>query len=261
MPEVLEIELYRRTMAPIVGRTIATVDAPDDWYLKGGLTAEAAQGLLVGEGISALRRRGKLLLVDLEPSGSVLGLRFGMTGRPLVDDRPPPFELEYSSRRTDPAWIRFSLGFEGGGRFAMEDPRRLGGVELDPSEEALGPDVLSLTRADLCSAAVGRSAIKAVLLDQSRLAGLGNMLADEVLFRSGIDPARPAASLLPAEIDRLHGAVGAALVELLELGGSHTGQLSVDLRHPGAHCPRDGAELTRRTIGGRTTYSCPLHQV
>ncbi|MEZ5217132.1 MAG: DNA-formamidopyrimidine glycosylase family protein [Ilumatobacteraceae bacterium] len=259
MPEVLEIELYRRAILPVVGRTIRAVDAPDAWYLKRGLTATELEHELPGERISAARRRGKLLLLDLS-GGHVLGLRFGMTGRPLLDESAAPFDLEYSTRRSDPNWIRFGLDFDGGGRLAIEDPRRLGGVELDPPEEAIGPDAFGISRDELDRALESRSAVKAVLLDQARIGGLGNMLADELLFRVGIDPARPAVSLSAAERDALHDALGPMLGELLERGGSHAGNLAVDLRMRGARCPIDGAEFSRRTIGGRTTYSCPLHQ-
>lgn len=260
MPEILEIELYRRSMADVVGRRIVEVDAPDPWFLKRGLTAPAAAAALVGRRIEALRRRGKLLLADLSGDAPVLGLRFGMTGRPFVDDQDAPADLEYSSKAARPAWDLFALGFEGGGRLRINDPRRLGAVELDPDEDALGPDAFGLTLGQLRGALVSAAPVKAALLDQGRIAGLGNMLADEVLFRAAIDPARLARSLGEPEVRRLHRAIRTALPELLERGGSHTGRLAVALRVPGARCPKDGAELLRRTIGGRTAYSCPVHQ-
>lgn len=279
MPEILEIELYRRSMAPIVGRTITGVDAPDDWYLKGGLTADVIVGVLPGHQVVTLRRRGKLLLLDLrlvasacdacardQTRGSeggvdvVLGLRFGMTGRPIVDDGAAPFALEYSSASARSEWDRFVLHFDDAGSLRINDPRRLGGVELDPDEERLGPDAFALTPAQLRAALASNAPVKAVLLDQGRIAGLGNMLVDEVLFRSGIDPARPARDLTKPDTARLLRSIRAVLPELLELGGSHAGRLAAALRVRGARCPKDGTELTRRTIGGRTTYACPLHQ-
>ena len=80
------------------------------------------------------------MLVDTD--GPVLGLRYGMTGRILVDDTAPIAALEYSSDRDDPAWDRFGLDFAGGGSLVIRDPRRLGGVELDPDESKLGPDAV-----------------------------------------------------------------------------------------------------------------------
>ncbi len=260
VPEILEIELYRRAMADLVGRRIDAVEAPDPWFLKRGLTAAAARAVLVGRRIEGMRRRGKLLLVDLSEHAPVLGLRFGMTGRPLVDETGAPAELEYGSNQALPAWDRFTLGFAGGGRLRINDPRRLGGVELEPDEDALGPDALSVAPAQLRVALASTAPVKAALLDQSRLAGLGNMLTDEVLFRAAIDPARPARSMSDGELRRLHRAIRTALPELLARGGSHTGRLAVAQRTRGARCPKDGAELVRRTIGGRTTYSCPVHQ-
>jgi formamidopyrimidine-DNA glycosylase len=258
MPEMIEVELYRRSADLVVGRTIARVDAPDAWYLKGGTTARALRSALRGAVVVGTRRIGKLLLLDTDRT--TLGLRFGMTGRVLVDGRAPIERLEYSSDRLDPAWVRFSLGFEGGGRLDVVDPRRLGGVQLLPDESRLGFDALAVTPAQLRAAlAVSRAPVKAWLLDQHRIAGIGNLLADEMLWRAGIDPARSAASLSAAEVRRLHRHLRATIEELTERGGSHTGDLQV-ARVRGATCPRDGAPLARRTIGGRTTYSCPRHQ-
>jgi formamidopyrimidine-DNA glycosylase len=96
-------------------------------------------------------------------------------------------------------------------------------------------------------------------MDQGRVAGIGNLIADETLYRAGLDPARPAGSLAPAELRRLHRALRATVSLLIERGGSHTGDLQ-QARRPGGTCPRDGTALLRRTVGGRTTWSCPRHQ-
>jgi formamidopyrimidine-DNA glycosylase len=96
-------------------------------------------------------------------------------------------------------------------------------------------------------------------MDQSRIAGLGNLLTDEVLFRAGVDPARPANELDDEEIKRVARAISTTVRTLQRRGGSHTGD-HMPAREPGGHCPRDGAEMLRRTVGGRTTYSCPAHQ-
>ena len=96
-------------------------------------------------------------------------------------------------------------------------------------------------------------------MDQSRIAGLGNLLADEILWRAGIDPARPANTLDDAEVRRWHRAIRTRCGSSQRRGGSHTGD-HMSAREPGGHCPRDGAGSLRRTVGGRTTYSCPVHQ-
>jgi formamidopyrimidine-DNA glycosylase len=178
----------------------------------------------------------------------------------MLDDGGAPMELEYASVADRPEWDRFTLRFAGGGRLRLNDARRLGGVELDPDEGRLGPDAFTVTLGHLRRVLRADAPVKAVLLDQSRIAGLGNMLVDEMLYRAGIDPARPARGLTEREIARLHRAVRVGLPELLERGGSHTGRLAVASRVRGASCPKDGAELSRRTIGGRTTFSCPVHQ-
>ncbi|MGE0880170.1 MAG: DNA-formamidopyrimidine glycosylase family protein [Acidimicrobiia bacterium] len=259
MPEILEIEYYRRAFQRAVGRTIVTIEAPDSWYLKGGLVAEDLVAALIGATIERTRRTGKLLLGDLD-SGHVLGLRFGMTGRLIVDDDAVIEHLEYSSMRDEPAWDRLVVRFADGGDFRMRDPRRLGGVLLDPDETMLGIDAFTVTVGDVRMLLGASSApLKARLMDQGRLAGMGNLLTDETLWRAGLDPARPANSLSAAESKRLHKHLRATLDDLLVRGGSHTGDLMAE-RHRNGVCPKDATPLARRTIGGRTTYSCPRHQ-
>jgi formamidopyrimidine-DNA glycosylase len=264
VPEILEVETARALLeARALDREIAQVHAPDAWFLKRGLTPPAARAAVTGRSFRQARRRGKLILVDLS-SGSaparVLGLHLGMSGRVLVDDEAAGDPLLYASNKADPAWHRFGVAFADGGTMFLRDPRRLGAVELDPDEERLGPDAFALTLAQLrVMCARSRAPVKALLMDQSRIAGLGNLLCDEALWRAGIDPARAANDLTDDDVKRLHRAIRDTLRILGRRGGSHTGDLT-SARGPGLHCPRDGAPLLRRTVGGRTTYSCPVHQ-
>ncbi len=259
MPELVEVELERRAVAAVAGRRVRRVRVADPWLLRRGVAADRLRRAVEGRTILAARRRGKLLLVDLD-GGGVLGLRFGMTGRLVIDGRRAVDELQYASNRLDPAWDRLVLELDGPVTVRLNDPRRLGAVELDPDEGALGPDALTVTVAELASALAHSAApLKARLLDQHRLAGVGNLIADETLWRAGLDPARPAGSLTPAEVRRLHRHLRATIGLLLDRGGSHLGDL-----HPhrvrGGACPTDGTPLVRRTVGGRTTFSCPRHQ-
>ncbi len=254
---MIEVEAYRQAAERAVGHRIARVEAPDAWFLKGGTTAEALQSL-VGATVTGTRRIGKLLILDTDVVP--LGLRFGMTGRLLVGGHVPIEKLEYSSNRFEERWVRFVLGFDDLGDLVLVDPRRLGGVELDPDTAHLGPDALAVGLAELRDRlAASRAPVKAFLLDQQRVAGVGNLIADEALWRAGVDPARPARSLDRDEVRRLHRHLRGAIRSMTDRGGSHTGDLHV-ARARGATCPRDGAPLLRRTIGGRTTYSCPEHQ-
>jgi formamidopyrimidine-DNA glycosylase len=258
VPELLEVETYRLQADAVVGRVIARVDASDDWYVKRGEPQEIV-ATVTGTKVTATRRIGKLLVLDLD-SGSRLGLRFGMTGRLLVDGAASIDRLEYSSARNNPAWDRFRLVFDNGSELRVRDPRRLGGVELDPDEGRLGVDALLLTDEDLSRALVrSRAPLKTCLMDQSRVAGIGNLLADEILWRSALDPARPAGSLMPDQLRRLHGQIGATLDDLMNRGGSHTGDLRAAALTDG-RCPLDSTPLERRQVGGRTTLSCPTHQ-
>lgn len=267
MPEILEVEQARRLIeGRALGRRVAGVDAPDAWYLKRGLTVAALRAAVSGRRLTAARRRGKLLLLDTDrgaggaAAGPVLALHLGMSGRILVDGDAAGDPLVYGSNRPDRAWYRFGLRFADGGRLWLRDPRRLGAVELDPDEDRLGVDAFALTLDGLRAVVRGRRApVKGVLLDQARVAGLGNLLVDEALWRAGIDPARESDALDADEERRLARAIASTLRLLGRRGGSHTGDL-MHARLPGGHCPRDGAPLLRRTVGGRTTYSCPVHQ-
>ena len=174
--------------------------------------------------------------------------------------RPPGIPLLYAANGPNPVWLRFGVTFTDGGSLYLRDPRRLGAVELDPDEDRLGVDAFSLKlRALRGFTTTSRAPIKAMLMDQARIAGLGNLLVDEVLFRAGIDPARPANTLNDDEVRALARSISTTLRVLARRGGSHTGD-HMPAREPGGHCPRDGAEMLRRTVGGRTTYSCPRHQ-
>lgn len=260
MPELPEVELYRRLAERTIGRTITDVVAGDVWFLKGATTPAQLRSELTGRRFESTRRIGKLLLLDVADGGPTLGLRFGMTGRLIVDGLAGVDGLIYSSNRDEKAWDRFVLGFEDGGELRLRDPRRLGGVELDPAEERLGYDLLTLTPAQL-RAALGTSTspLKARLMDQARIAGVGNLIADEALWRAGLAPTRITRSLTPAELRRLHRHLRTTVDDLVARGGSHSGDFHPS-RLRGGTCPRDGAPLERATVGGRTTYWCPKHQ-
>jgi formamidopyrimidine-DNA glycosylase len=260
MPEMLEAEMYRRTALRALDREIVEVLAPDAWYLKRGLTSPVVRSALTGRRLVGARRIGKEVLLDTSDDGPVLGLHFGMSGKLLVDGTAAIDKLEYVAGAERPAWDRFGLRFADGGDLVMRDARRLGAVELDPDEGRWGVDASVVRPAELRDVLAGSTApLKARLMDQSRLAGIGNLLVDETLWRAGLDPARAAGSLDPAELRRLHRHLRITLDELMQRGGSHMGDLH-HARERGAVCPRDGAPLLRRTVGGRTTYSCPEHQ-
>ncbi len=260
MPELLEIEAYRELAADrALGRRIARVAAPDPWFVKGPLGASDLAGALAGRTFVDTGRIGKLALVSLD-DGHTLGLRFGMTGRLVIDDEAGVDQLLYSSRRDDPAWDRFTVFFVDGGHLRLNDPRRLGGVELDPNTSALGPDAASLTTAQLRNA-LGSSMVqlKAALLDQRRVAGIGNLLGDEILWRARLAPTRLAGSIGDAEMVALCRAVRTTLRVLGRRGGSHTGDV-MHARQPGGTCPRCATSMTSATIGGRSTWWCPACQ-
>lgn len=257
MPELVEVELSRQLAERLAGRTIDSIDLIDPHAspLDG-----ARLPSLVGATFAEPRRRGKLLLLDTDQG--TLGLHFGMTGRLVVDGLAALERLVYAPAALEDRWLRFTLNTVDGGWLELHDPRRLARVTLDPDEAALGPDAAALTLNELRMVLGRRStgiALKARLLDQARLAGVGNLIADEVLWRAGLSPERRADSLDDTETRTLHRHLRATVTRLLTNGGSHTGDL-MSARVRGSLCPRDGQPLARTVVGGRTTYWCPAHQ-
>ena len=177
MPELPEVEAYRRLAEEALHRPMAAVLLLDLRYLRGGTTPRQIRRVSTAS-FSAARRIGKLLVLDLGGTaaarGHCLGVRFGMTGSLFVDGHSAVDELIYSSKARGAQWDRFGVRFADGGDLVVHDPRVFGGVTLDPDETALGPDALSLTPAELRHALAGVAApLKARLLDQARIAGIG----------------------------------------------------------------------------------------
>jgi formamidopyrimidine-DNA glycosylase len=255
MPEVLEVELTRRAAAgELAGRTIVAVERTDPLVVGAGVDVEAR-----GATIERVDRHGKWLLLSTD--GPTVGVHFGMTGRLLIDGDAVIDRLAYSSASRDPVWDRWTVRLDDGRRVRLHDPRRLGRVHLDPDVSRLGPDVLTLRRADLAAALAGRRApLKALLLDQTVIAGLGNLLADEVLWWAALSPRRLGGALTAGEVGTLAATIRRRLPIMMRRGGSHTGELSPEVRAVLGVCRRDGTELARARIGGRTTVWCPSHQ-
>jgi formamidopyrimidine-DNA glycosylase len=255
VPEVLEVELTRRAAVDLVGRRVVGIERTDPLIVASDVDA-AVPGCV----IEAVGRRGKVLV--LHTDGPSIGLHFGMTGRLLRDGAAAAIDrLAYGAASDHERWDRWVARLDDGSRLRFHDPRRLGRIWLHPDLDLLGPDALTLTRRQLAAAFAGRRApIKAVLLDQAAIAGLGNMLVDEVLWWAGLDPHRHARSLDADEVAALHRAIRRRLPVMLRRGGSHTGTLAPAERGAVGWCPRDGAALARDVVGGRTTIWCPAHQ-
>ena len=247
MPELPEAERARLVIeAHALRRTIVAVDDSDGYVCRPHSRGEIAAAL-VGRQLTSAHRRGKMLWV--ESGGPVLGLHLGMAGRLVTASRPAPR-----------GWDRFALDFQGGGRLALHDKRRLSRAVLDPDLSRLGPDAAEATRAEFRHRiGHGTAPVKTRLLDQSAIAGVGNLLADETLWKAGLDPRRPAGELSRPELDALRRALRAATRAALRNGGVHTGDL-IGERGSGGHCPKCGSALERDRVGGRTTFWCPKDQ-
>lgn len=248
MPELPEVARARQALEEgALGRRITAVDDADPWVCRPHAPGEIAAAL-TGATLTEAHRRGKAMWVETD-RGPVLGLHLGMAGRIAVDEPPG-----------DRGWDRFSLQFEDGGRLALRDRRRLGRVVLDPDLDHLGPDAAEVGRSEFRER-VGRGSgsLKARIMDQGTIAGVGNLLADEALWRAGLSPLLPAGELGHDDLDRLRREVRQATRSALRKGGVHTGEL-IPHRVRGGTCPRCGAELRRQAVGGRTTYWCPVDQ-
>ncbi|WP_210493881.1 DNA-formamidopyrimidine glycosylase family protein [Patulibacter sp. SYSU D01012] len=160
----------------------------------------------------------------------------------------------------DGAWSRFALDLDDGGRLILFDKRRLGRVRLDPDLSSLGPDALVIAEDDFV-ARIGRgdAPLKARLMDQSNVAGIGNLLCDELLWQAAQPPLRPAGDLSEDELRELHATMRASTHEAIHRGGVHLGDV-IPYRKKGEHCPRCGAEMVKGTVGGRTTWWCSDEQ-
>ena len=270
MPELPEVETIRRQLAPaITGRRIESVRVLDERWTRPAPPREVEQAL-EGRRIEAVERRGKYLMMRLE-GGGALAMHLRMTGNLLLDADPSAGE---------PRYLRAEIRLEGGRRLLFTDTRRFGqavvldDAELEPYFAArLGVEPLSeeLTAERIASLAAGRRApLKSFLMNQLGIAGIGNIYADEALFRAALHPLSPAGSLKAADCERLRQGIVEALAAGLRTGGASVDDY-IDARgdrgtmqdeflvhtREGKPCVRCGAEIRRIVVAGRSTYFCP----
>ena len=265
MPELPEVETARRLIADeALHRRITDVDDSDTFVCRPHSPGEL-RAALTGRTLTAARRRGKSMWCETSENGPDLGIHLGMGGRiwspPRTAARPRAAgRADVTRSRSKAEWDRFTLSFADGGSLVLFDKRRLGRVRLNPAIDALGPDAAEVTPAEFRGLITrGSVAVKARLLDQSRIAGVGNLLADEILWQARVHPAARTDTLRPADADRLYRALESALKSAIARGGVHTGDV-IAARHPGGTCPRCGAEMRHGTVGGRSTWWCSREQ-
>jgi formamidopyrimidine-DNA glycosylase len=266
MPELPEVETIKNELLPhVIGRTIKSVDVFWDRMVK-QLPVEEFKKQVVGQKITALLRRGKYLFFHLS-GGFILVMHMKMTGSLVMN----PENTKYA---------RAIFHLDNGKAMYFHDPRKFGKMWLEKDTKAvinqLGPEPLDedFTPATLEKILSKRTApVKPVLLDQSIIAGIGNMYADESLFAARIHPEKPANKLTKAEINRLHGAIQAVLLKALKNKGASirnyirpdgapgTAHDEFSVAHgTGKNCPRCGTPIKRIVVRGRGTYLCPKCQ-
>jgi formamidopyrimidine-DNA glycosylase len=263
VPELPEVEAARRRAERhLVGRRIVAVSAAPDPIVFDG-TSPRRLAALRDRKVVAVRRRGKHLWFELDRRPHLL-LHFGMSGGLRLDRAGEP----------RPRFWKLDLTVGGQRRLVFTDPRRLGRVRLRRHPEGedplarLGFDVLDdLPRAPELVAILARhgAPVKAVLLDQSLFAGVGNWIADEVLYQAALDPRRPASSLAREEVGRLRSRLHDIVRRAVAVDADSARLPRTWLFHrrwgrkPGAHTVR-GEPIEFLTVGGRTTAWVPSRQ-
>ncbi len=270
MPELPEAESIARTLrAALAGARIARVRLLRRDFLKTGSPSSLRR--LAGARIAGVARRGKYPIVEAPPWRLVLQL--GMAGRVYVHrgDHPMPAHTHLVVALTDGREMRYANV-----RRIASGVHLLGEGQLGPLA-ALGPDADAIGREEFIERLAGRTApIKAALLNQSILAGVGNIYADEALFRAGLRPGRRVHRISRADLGKLHRAVRTVLAQAVAAGGStvsfstpfadaneELGYFTVSHRVYGRYgraCRRCRRTLQRTTVAGRTTTYCPLCQ-
>jgi formamidopyrimidine-DNA glycosylase len=287
MPELPEVETIRRQLEPHVrGRTIESADVLDERWTR-PVPPRAVEEALAGRRIETVERRGKYLVLGLD-DGRALVMHLRMTGnlllRPAGSGKVADLELRGGPRLYEPEvaarHVRAVIYLDDGSQLLFNDMRRFGqGVvlsreELEPYFLArLGVEPLSreLTAEGLVDRAEGRTApLKSFLLNQANLAGVGNIYADEALFRAALHPLSPAGSMRPEHAEALRAGIVAALEAGLRSGGASMDdyvdahgdrgtmqdEFLVHTRE-GQTCFRCGETIKRVVVAGRSTYFCP----
>jgi formamidopyrimidine-DNA glycosylase len=271
MPELPEVETVRRQLEPeMVGRRISAARVLDARWTRPRPPAEVEEAL-AGRRVEAVRRRGKYLIVDLD-SGDHLVMHLRMTGNLLL--RPPDAD------ETLARFLRVVLSLDDGAEVWFTDARRFGHGEVIRAGELdsyfasrLGVEPLSgeLTAEELGRRAAGRTApLKSFLLNQAHLAGVGNIYADEALFRAELHPLSSAGSMKAEHLEALREGIVTALEAGLDNGGSsiddyrnargERGSMQEEFlvhTREGKECVRCGETIRRIVVAGRSTYFCP----
>jgi len=265
MPELPDVEIFKRLVEhTCLGKLIVKADAVDPGSLEGASPA-TLQRRLKGRSLRACRRHGKVLLFETD-SAAALAMHFGTNG-----------SLRYLRHEDqEPGSVRLLVDFADGGRLAYLNPRRIGHVHVVSdvaafiAESQLGADALDpgFDLNVLARILHGRKqAIKSVLMDQTRVAGIGNIYADEILFHARLHPAIAASTLDRQTMHRLFDAIKSVLRTAIDCGAgaeNFTDRLPegflLPQRHEGGHCPRCGTPIEQVRRGGRAGYVCPRCQ-
>ncbi|MFF4038137.1 MULTISPECIES: Fpg/Nei family DNA glycosylase [unclassified Streptomyces] len=255
MPELPDVEGFRDVLNTCGrGRRVRRVDVRDTGVLR-GVTAKRLRREVEGRRLGRPWRHGKLLVVPVG-DGPALVWHFGMTGELVRARTEDPLDTH----------DRVVLTLDDERQLRYRDQRKLQGIRFSPSPRALerllarlGPDALEMTRPDFLKLLAGRrGAVKGVLMDQSLIAGLGNLLSDEILWRAHVTPVRPARDLGDAEARRVFTAMRRVLATSTRAGRVPPRRTWLTGHRDDAEpaCPRCGGRLRSRRVSGRRTVWC-----
>jgi formamidopyrimidine-DNA glycosylase len=272
MPELPEVETIRRNLVRTVkGKRISRLTVHQPAMVKREVTPAALAKRARGRTVIALKRRGKALLLMLD-SGDAMVFRLGMTGQLLWSQPRKPVRRDKHTH--------VIIDFARGERLLFRDSRRFGEVYLtgrDNIEKVLGmgaePLLTRFTPDALRRIIDSAMKIKPLLMDQKRIAGIGNIYADEILFEAGIHPGVPAQSIRGSKIHRLHQSIRSILREAITCQGDTVSDYRTAFGESGTYqcnhrvyqrqgepCLRCGATIERMRLGGRSSHYCPRCQ-
>lgn len=286
MPELPEVETIRRQLEPdLVGRTIESVEVLDPYFTK-PVSPAAFEGAVEGREIVDVSRRGKYLLLDLDDGNSTV-IHLRMTGSLILVDPEGvtnPGDSRIYEPETGEKHLKARLTLDDGGQLRFTDPRRFGrGFVADQEAldeyfasrlgiEPLSPEFTVEAMAAMTANRTGP--LKSFLLNQKGVVGVGNIYADEALYRARLHPLTVGASLKAEHHEALRDGVVEALERGLDLGGAsiddyrdakgETGSMQNEFlvhRREGEPCHNCGEGIVRIVVGGRSTYYCPNCQV
>lgn len=259
MPELPDVEHYRKNFdAQVLNQSIKQIQVESEPLLS-GMTADELNQVLKHRCFQSSERHGKWLLLFLD-NKKLLVMHFGMTGKLVC----------FNSSQSTPRYTRLTFHFDNGHSLAYVSPRKLGRIQLSDSRDSfieskqLGPDALAVSEAQFLEMAAGqRAGVKAWLMNQQVLAGIGNVYSDEILFQARLHPNCSLAALDQPLLRKLYKTMHSVLTTAVSRDADPNNMPSSFLlpqRKNNGHCPKCGSTVEKISVAGRGAWYCPRCQ-